>query len=175
MSYTPSPVKWNVAVRIALGDRDGWQCRYCWIALVPLPFQAHGPDGERAGGEWAVYGEFGAWRLRPGIEWPCSDHVYPRSLGGADVITNIALCCAPCNSRKGGRLTSELPVGWSNYRTVEYEALAEVKRQAWFEADCRAHRERALEIRERRMRIWTDSYGPAVAAELAREYWGAAA
>lgn len=35
------------------------------------------------------------------------DHVIPRSRGGSDDITNIVVCCAPCNSRKWARTPEE--------------------------------------------------------------------
>jgi len=39
------------------------------------------------------------------------DHVYPRSLGGRDLMSNIATACSDCNVGKGDSVLSQLPPG----------------------------------------------------------------
>ena len=66
-------------LEIIVGERDGWQCRYCATDLAHNPF----------------------------LPSPTLDHVLPKSRGGKDDPNNLVLCCASCNSRKGARTPSE--------------------------------------------------------------------
>ena len=39
------------------------------------------------------------------------DHVYPRSRGGSDLMSNLATACSDCNAGKGDSVLSQLPPG----------------------------------------------------------------
>jgi len=84
----------QMAAIIARDERDGvWRCWYCRIEVeqLDLPLTWTKPYPER-------------------------DHVVPRSRGGSGRMENSAVSCQGCNVRKGGRLLSELPAGWMNWR-----------------------------------------------------------
>lgn len=71
-------------VRAAVLLRDGYKCRQCdWAPGDPVPVNADGRDIYRA------------------LE---IDHVFPKSLGGADEEANYQVLCTTCNSRKGARI-----------------------------------------------------------------------
>lgn len=53
--------------------RDGHKCLYCGATAISTGAHLH------------------------------LDHLTPRSLGGADVATNLVLACRSCNSRRGNR------------------------------------------------------------------------
>lgn len=64
--------------------RDGWQCKGCgWSPGDYVPAASTGRP------------------LYRGLE---IDHIYPRSLGGPDVIRNLQVLCTSCNARKGARV-----------------------------------------------------------------------
>lgn len=48
-----------------------------------------------------------------------TDHVIPLSRGGTSARDNLTFCCAPCNSKKGDWLLSELPSNWIQLTTRE--------------------------------------------------------
>ena len=53
----------------------------------------------------AVYARDGHQCLHCGaIDDLSIDHIWPYSLGGADVLANLQTLCRPCNSRKGARV-----------------------------------------------------------------------
>jgi hypothetical protein len=72
-----------------LGERDGWNCRYCGVLL--------------AGGPEAPY--------------PQVDHVIPKSKGGSDGTDNRVLACPPCNSSKGAKSVEEFLAYQAERRT----------------------------------------------------------
>lgn len=50
-------------------------------------------------------------RLHPPGPYPNSmtlDHYIPRSRGGTNMLSNLVLCCPPCNRGKGNMLPDEL-------------------------------------------------------------------
>ena len=65
------------------------------------------------------YPNFPIWRLAERDGWQCAycyrparphavrEHVYPRSRGGSDSITNLVIACASCNARKSNLTIDE--------------------------------------------------------------------
>ena len=75
-------------VRALVGQRDGWQCRYC---RRPLSEDAANPHDR-----------------------PTLDHTVPRSKGGRNLLRNLVLACRTCNNHKGNTdladwLATQLP------------------------------------------------------------------
>ena len=107
-----SPLSTDVARRRrALGERDGWSCRYCdidlarddqqvWESHAPCPYYCP-PDCPG-----------GSMSPPPGMGFAIVEHVIPRCRGGANSLGNLVLSCIECNAKKGTHLLSELPAGW---------------------------------------------------------------
>lgn len=71
-------------LRAVVLERDGYRCNHCsWSPSDPLP-----DDGPGA----LVY---------RGLE---VDHVYPRSRGGSNDLSNLQTLCTICNTRKGAKV-----------------------------------------------------------------------
>lgn len=71
-------------VRAVVLERDGYRCGHCgW-----------------APGDRAPEGSAGALVYR-GLE---VDHIYPRSRGGSNELSNLQALCSVCNTRKGARV-----------------------------------------------------------------------
>lgn len=68
-----------------LAERDGMTYHYCGVKLLPFDVKSFPTNNE--------------------IQFAQVDHVIPRSLGGTDDLSNLVLCCPPCNVRKGARYT----------------------------------------------------------------------
>lgn len=79
----------------ALAARDGFQCRYCGIPVIPADVRmAFAGD----------YPDLGLWgRTNPtqhaGFQalWLQYDHVLPAALGGTSAMENLVIACAGCN------------------------------------------------------------------------------
>lgn len=72
--------------RHVIGDRDGWQCRYC-LRLVTCQ------------------------RCDPGTAHPMTvDHVLAKVFGGTKALANQVTACEPCNQAKGHQLIQPLPL-----------------------------------------------------------------
>jgi HNH endonuclease len=74
---TPRP-----ELRTAVGERDGWRCRYCGRQLVPPPRGRSHTHKEAA-------------RIAT------LDHWVPKALGGDWELSNLVLSCRACNGDKG--------------------------------------------------------------------------
>jgi len=85
-------------MRLAVGVRDGWHCRYCGLPVADVGF---------FNALWAALpAEFPQGRGTPvvGNGWPISrvyrmapDHVHPLSAGGSNTIDNLVASCGACN------------------------------------------------------------------------------
>jgi hypothetical protein len=49
------------------------------------------------------------------------DHLLPKDFGGADVATNLIVCCSRCNSARQNMTLKQ----WQNYASVTYGVLFE--------------------------------------------------
>lgn len=109
-------------MRLALGVRDHWQCRYCGLLVadaeyfnklcVALPDdfpQARGTPV--TGNGWPISRVF---RMAP-------DHVHPLAAGGSNDIDNLVTACGACNyqwkgdctlDELGGELQDAAATGW---------------------------------------------------------------
>ena len=81
---------------IFLGTRDGWQCRYCGMNLIPS-------DREN---EYCFLVD-GKWVITDGYAFPHLEHKTPKCRGGGNEIENLTLSCPRCNSRKGKKTEAE--------------------------------------------------------------------
>lgn len=91
-----TPKARQMAALIRRDETDGvWRCWYCRVEVAQLD-TAEPID-------WT----------KPYPEW---DHVTPRSRGGSGRRGNAVVACQGCNVRKGNRLLTELPAGWTNWR-----------------------------------------------------------
>jgi 5-methylcytosine-specific restriction endonuclease McrA len=80
-----SPRKiFTAAERFRVFERDGFCCVYCGKSAV---------DGVCLSVAFHL------------------DHVYPRSRGGSDLMSNLATACSDCNAGKGDSVLSQLPPG----------------------------------------------------------------
>lgn len=64
--------------RDRLAEAQNWRCCYCGVCMAA-------PDGRRA----------------------TFEHVLPRSLGGSDLIGNLAISCHDCNNKRGAQMRAE--------------------------------------------------------------------
>lgn len=78
-------------------ERDGLTCAYCGIRVVPIeeyPFDNHyqwpRPNAEVGFGLLTI------------------DHKLPKSKGGSDALSNLAIACKECNGGKSNYTPSEL-------------------------------------------------------------------
>ncbi|MDQ6945332.1 MAG: HNH endonuclease [Actinomycetota bacterium] len=87
--------------RLAIGDRDGWRCRYCalplaWAGLCKGVLDALVADvGDDANDLWRVFSQ-------------SPDHVVPVGAGGPNSPENLVSSCGPCNFGKVACLIEEL-------------------------------------------------------------------
>jgi len=42
--------------------------------------------------------------MKMDFETATIDHIIPKSKGGGNIIDNLAICCSPCNIRKGNKI-----------------------------------------------------------------------
>lgn len=96
----------NVAERSELIARDGYQCRFCGVPLVPKSVRQR---------IVSTYPEVVKWgRSNPTQHaalqalWLQFDHVVPHSSGGTNDLTNLIVTCAPCNYGKMSYTLAEL-------------------------------------------------------------------
>jgi hypothetical protein len=110
------------AIRLAVGARDYWHCRYCglpvadvgyfnklWVALPEDFPQARGTPV--TGNGWPISRVF---RMAP-------DHVLPLAAGGSTDMDNLVTACGACNyqwkgdctlDELGGKLGEAVEPGW---------------------------------------------------------------
>ncbi len=87
-------------MRLAMGNRDGWRCRYC-----ALPVACNGfftclevrliEDAVPVNDLWRIFGQ-------------SPDHVVPLAAGGANTLQNLISACAVCNYAKSACSIEEL-------------------------------------------------------------------
>lgn len=88
-------------MRIQVGERDGWRCRYCELPIVWDGFfkgldEVRLPNvGDLINDLWRVFGH-------------SLDHVLPVAAGGHNVPANIVSACSACNYSKADCLLDEL-------------------------------------------------------------------
>lgn len=100
-------------LKLELGRRDGWRCRYCHLRVVHPGFfpalaqklRDQFPDAPAPieGTAWPVYRLFDA----------SPDHVVPVSAGGSHTMDNLVTACGACNYQAKGDCTLDelgLPV-----------------------------------------------------------------
>jgi hypothetical protein len=91
----------SATMRIQLGERDGWRCRYCtlpvvWDGFFRTLFAVKFIDiGDAVNDLWRIFA------LSP-------DHVVPLAIGGENEPTNVVTACGTCNYAKGHCLLDEL-------------------------------------------------------------------
>lgn len=78
-------------VRRQLYEWFGGRCYYCGKPLLPDTGPHH--DGR----DWLVVPELNM----------ITEHMWPKSRGGTDVVDNLASSCAPCNTLKGSFMPEE--------------------------------------------------------------------
>lgn len=91
----------SATMRIQIGERDGWHCRYCrlpvvWDGYFRTVFAAKFSDiGDSVNDLWRIFA------LSP-------DHVVPLAAGGDNTPANVVTACGTCNYAKGHCLLDEL-------------------------------------------------------------------
>ncbi len=91
----------SATMRIQIGERDGWRCRYCtlpvvWDGYFRTLFAVKFSDiGDSVNDLWRIFG------LSP-------DHVVPLAAGGNNAPANVVTACGTCNYAKGHCLLDEL-------------------------------------------------------------------
>jgi 5-methylcytosine-specific restriction endonuclease McrA len=86
----PLSIRRQIAINNGMspGDKKTANCAYCDAeGSIYWPVSYH-----RKGSSWVHIG---------GLEM---DHIYPESLGGKAIISNIQLLCRKCNRRKGSKV-----------------------------------------------------------------------
>ncbi len=91
----------SATMRIQIGERDGWRCRYCELPLVWEGFfrtlfavEFIGM-GDSVNDLWRIFGQ-------------SPDHVVPVAAGGTNAPTNVVSACGSCNYSKSACLLGEL-------------------------------------------------------------------
>lgn len=91
----------SATMRIQIGERDGWRCRYCtlpvvWDGYFRTLFAVKFSDiGDSVNDLWRIFG------MSP-------DHVLPLAVGGDNAPANVVTACGTCNYAKGHCLLDEL-------------------------------------------------------------------
>ena len=94
----------SATMRIQVGERDGWHCRYCTLPVVwdgffrTLLAVNFGNIGDSVNDLWRTFA------LSP-------DHVVPVAAGGDNAPANVIAACGTCNYAKGHCLLDELGLG----------------------------------------------------------------
>lgn len=93
-------------VRIDVVARDGFNCRYCGLPVIPNEVRKHLTEIFPTAARW---GNRNA-EQHVGLQalWMQYDHVIPSSRGGLATQDNIVICCAGCNYCKEGYHLLEL-------------------------------------------------------------------
>jgi hypothetical protein len=99
-SEVSSRTKWSI--RVLLWTRDGAWCAYCGATLA-LPGINEGWERDRP-----AFG--GGWVLKAGYSAAHIDHVFPKSQGGTNELSNLVLACEDCNMAKGARTPEQANV-----------------------------------------------------------------
>lgn len=89
--------------------RDGFYCRFCGVRIIRPDVRKHlhnlYPDSIPWGrSNQSQHAGFQA-------SWAQFDHLQPHSLGGATVLDNMAVTCAPCNFGRMERTLEEMNLG----------------------------------------------------------------
>lgn len=104
----PSSGNVSSAMRVAVGNRDHWHCRYCDLPVADVSYfsalyRTLPEDFPQARGTPVV-----------GNGWPISrvfcmapDHVVPLAAGGPTTMENLATACGACNYQWKGDCTLE--------------------------------------------------------------------
>lgn len=91
----------SATMRIQIGERDGWHCRYCALPVVwegffrTLLAVEFSDIGDSVNDLWRIFA------LSP-------DHVVPLAAGGDNTPSNVVTACGTCNYAKGHCLLDEL-------------------------------------------------------------------
>lgn len=78
--------------RKACGERDGWFCKMCGIALVP--------EEEFGNPKYFSVSTIG-FIPKPGFSRATLDHIFPLSKENIKDLSNFQLLCHDCNAKKG--------------------------------------------------------------------------
>lgn len=80
-------------LKFLVWERDNWKCRYCNVDLY---------NAYAFWKRFCVFRKFGykvSSHFRPTV-----DHVFPKSKGGKNKMSNLVTCCYFCNVKKGSNL-----------------------------------------------------------------------
>jgi len=103
--------------KLQLVERDGFNCRYCGIPVIPAEVRmAVSKDYP----ELAIWGRRNA-EQHAGFQalWLQYDHVLPAALGGNNELSNMVISCAGCNFCKWNYHLQEMGLNDPFSRSVE--------------------------------------------------------
>lgn len=96
----------NAAERRRLIERDGYQCRFCGIPVVPDTVRRKIVQEYPEVVSWGRTNTSQHAALQ--AMWLQFDHVIPHARGGANGLDNVIITCAPCNYGKANYTIEEL-------------------------------------------------------------------
>src|SRR5918992_4806912 len=92
--------------RRAVEQRAGWRCEYCRAPQRICGYRFH------------------------------VEHIWPRTLGGTDDRSNLALACGPCNFAKGARTHATDPLTGESFPLFHPRIHCWDEHFAWAEDGC---------------------------------------
>ena len=112
-----NPKSWMEIVRLLADRYGGWDCYYCGRALAPV-----GDPGYRVEDYFEVhyFADTGVVCASE-IDHPMPEveHLTPKSRGGSNYISNLALACSSCNNQKNNKTEQEY-ADWLKAKGLRY-------------------------------------------------------